>query len=516
MWTLQSIQASNYLSFKNVSYDFSQHCYIVCGEVEGEEGVISNGAGKTSFIDILPICLFGISTSGRTLKNCINYNCEESITQCNLYNIKDKTNLHVKRVINRKENRLYITVNEEIPKIVNKGGGGIDIKEGNKFIIDILNISKEDLFNHYFISKRYYTSFLNKTNTEKIHVINNLSGIYKLDELKEDLKKEYKRYNEEIVKIKIDISGLEGQLHSLDITKQQEYFEERKKKRLKELAKEIEIFIHKINTTTNEIAIIEKTLIKKKKELKKLQTQTNFSKNQYNIVNTPFDSTSFQQKINILTTNIKNIEKEKISSTLSLKNKYETISKTIIQLDSQINKLRAQYKNELIECPNCNTQFSISSKKNISTIVDEGKALNVKKVQLQKEREVIVKHLTNEEEKFNNKKVIVQKEINTLEETLQKERNKEHTIIQNVFKEYTQCNETFNIQNVNYKKEETTLSNKKYYLVLNNKSLTEFKKEKEELLRSSFDDTKLLNTINDIKNKIKKEKVALEHKKFIY
>ena len=72
-WLITRVSGKDFGSFRSFSYDFKQSLYIVRGTNEDATSgdFSSNGAGKTSFIDTIPVCLFGVSLANRKLYSCV-------------------------------------------------------------------------------------------------------------------------------------------------------------------------------------------------------------------------------------------------------------------------------------------------------------------------------------------------------------------------------------------------------------------------------------------------------------
>lgn len=213
MWTVKTVGAKNFMSFGDVAYNFENGCTIIKAENNDDEGQESNGGGKTSFIDILPICLLGQSLTGRNLKDCVNWRTEDKFftVSCELVH-SDGRNATISRKVfnNTKSAELYVTVDGEAPKGVPKKDDKLDVNPGNTWILEeLLDISKEDLLGYYLISPNYYTPYFKASAKNKVEIINRFSKANKIDQVIVDL--------EQVKSSKLMLyEGLDLQLNGLE------------------------------------------------------------------------------------------------------------------------------------------------------------------------------------------------------------------------------------------------------------------------------------------------------------
>lgn len=214
------------MSFDKVDYCFEEKCYIVKGENKDNDGQESNGGGKTSFIDIIAISLLGYSLTGRNVKNCINWHCDDSyfIVSINLENTLTQQHCEIQRKVysNTKSAELVILVNGKAPTIIPSKKGvenGVDTKAGNAYILnDILDIREQDLLNYFLISKISYQPFLSVNTDKKLEVIGRFSNTDKVEQVIVNLEKEYKTIQSCVNEIEINISKASGYIEALELS----------------------------------------------------------------------------------------------------------------------------------------------------------------------------------------------------------------------------------------------------------------------------------------------------------
>jgi DNA repair exonuclease SbcCD ATPase subunit len=184
------------MSFDNLEKDLTYGCSVIKAENFDNEGQESNGGGKSSFVDIVPVALLGQSLTGRNLKDCVNWSTEQNFFSVEVemeHPIEGNCIILRKVYSNTKSAELYITKNGKTPKEIPTKGETVDINEGNKYILsEILDISKNDLLNYYFISGDYYTSYFKASAPKKVEIINRFSKADKIDRAIEEAQKSEK------------------------------------------------------------------------------------------------------------------------------------------------------------------------------------------------------------------------------------------------------------------------------------------------------------------------------------
>jgi chaperonin cofactor prefoldin len=198
-------------------------CYVSQAENRDDSGQKSNGGGKTSLIDILPVALLGKSIAGRDVKDCVNWNSKDKsfIVFVELINVEHNLNVSVKRTVyaNSKSSELSILVNGKVPTTLPTKAGvedGVDVRAGNEYILkELLDITEEDLFNYYIICGKKYKPFLQMGVEDKTQVISRFSNTTIVDNIIEKLEKEISDGEKEDQQLKVKISGAEGYIEAM-------------------------------------------------------------------------------------------------------------------------------------------------------------------------------------------------------------------------------------------------------------------------------------------------------------
>ena len=204
---------------EDFEYNFKNGCTVVQAENRDDLAQESNGGGKSTILDIPGICLLGSSLLGKSLKDIINWDpTTESMTVG--YEMENKVTdqyVTITRKLFKKKSRseeLFITVNGECPKdLPTKRGveGAVDVKLGNKFILDLLDITKENLLNRYLISTgNDYTSFFDISSDKKMQLIQQFSNTDKIDRAIEVMGEKRKEFDEILLSVDREIGVYQG------------------------------------------------------------------------------------------------------------------------------------------------------------------------------------------------------------------------------------------------------------------------------------------------------------------
>lgn len=202
------------MAFEKVDFELQKGCLIVQGENRDDQGQESNGGGKTSFVDIVPIALMGQSLDSRNLKRCVKRDSDDKffVVSVEMSHSDGRVAKISRKVYNNTKNaELYITVNDNRPVGVPCTDDKIDVNGGNKWILEeMLGITKEDLLSYYMISAQHYKSYFKATANAKIEIINRFSNADKVDLVIDELKNEAKYAKEWVERLERDINHMKG------------------------------------------------------------------------------------------------------------------------------------------------------------------------------------------------------------------------------------------------------------------------------------------------------------------
>lgn len=216
MWKLNNIYAKNLCAFKELDYTLKQeHTTLVFGNNMDNDSQVSNGSGKSALIEAIAIGLAGETLRKIKMDEIINDAENEAIVKLELNNAELGKSLVVSRVISRKSPQA-ISV-----EIVDKDGNAENIAQAsvadyNKYVLETLGLSKDDIFSNFILSKHKYSSFLSSSDRDKKDLINRFSNGIMVDESIEALQHDMEPVAEELTQAELKVAGIKGGIDTLE------------------------------------------------------------------------------------------------------------------------------------------------------------------------------------------------------------------------------------------------------------------------------------------------------------
>jgi exonuclease SbcC len=199
MYNLHRIKINNFLSFAETEYEFEKNkTVLVQGCNKTDEGAVSNGSGKSSLQEAIYFAITGNSLKNVSKAKLIRRGEARATVELTLQT-HDKV-LHIQRTIKeRGTSELSVFLNNEETILSS-------ISDKDRFILEQLGLSADDLKAVFIISKANYTPFFSLSDTVKKEFIGKFSGIEKIEDLKDKVKEEAKKYSDKCAKIESDIN----------------------------------------------------------------------------------------------------------------------------------------------------------------------------------------------------------------------------------------------------------------------------------------------------------------------
>lgn len=216
MWKLNKIVAKNIGTFKDLEYNLNQDkTTLVFGENTDNDSQNSNGSGKSFLIEVIAIGLTGSPL--RDVKNDEVINDSEDFAEVEIFlsNTVTKESLKVFRALSRKSPQ-QIKI-----EIADANGNMRDIPQAsvndyNKCVLDIIGLSKDDLYANFILSKHKYTSFLLSSDKEKKEIINRFSNGDMVDRSLELLTQDMEPIADELRQKDNEVSQCLGKIQAVD------------------------------------------------------------------------------------------------------------------------------------------------------------------------------------------------------------------------------------------------------------------------------------------------------------
>lgn len=214
MWNLYSIKATNLCAFESFEYKLIQdHATLIFGNNMDNESQNSNGSGKSALIEAIAIALTGETLRKVNMDEIINDAHDISEIKAVLVNTVFGIRVEISRKLSRKApQEIVVTVNNEGDLEVIKQA---NVNDYNKYILDLIGLSKEDIFSNFILTARKYRSFLSSPDSTKKEIINRFSNGIIVDESIEALRKDIEPLQKQLSEAECRVSECRGRVSAL-------------------------------------------------------------------------------------------------------------------------------------------------------------------------------------------------------------------------------------------------------------------------------------------------------------
>ena len=278
MWKLKSIEAENLCAFRSLAYTLQQGVTtLIFGNNKDNDSQQSNGAGKSALLECIAVGLTGSPLRKIRSEEIINDAAEQCCITLHLANDASNEELIIARSIPRKGAstvacKLYrggelVTTDEAVQHSVDAY---------NKYILEKLGITRDELLNNFILSKYRYEDFLSSSDKEKKEIINRFSNGILVDEAIARVEEDIEPLSSEQQKIDLELAGIDGRIEMLQeqIAKEVAAGEERGRSRETRIAELEEAIASKreyIRTHKESLTRIDATIAEVDKADKELQ-----------------------------------------------------------------------------------------------------------------------------------------------------------------------------------------------------------------------------------------------------
>lgn len=269
MWKIKHIDCENFISFKSVSVDIPENvCTLIYGINLDNDKQKNNGTGKSSLVEAIAFGLTGEPLRGvDKIEEIINDHSDTAHIRLELANDFDGNKFTVDRIIYRKlpqtiECHKYDESGAEIETDKTSQPTVLDY---NRYILDEIGLTKDDLYSNFILSSSKYKSFFDASDKAKKAMINRFSGADAVDKAIEVLQKDkapiesaLTKAKEEKIAIDSKIEVIEQQMADADNKKEE--FEREKKERIAGLQDKIAGVREEIRINNGQIQKADKRL----------------------------------------------------------------------------------------------------------------------------------------------------------------------------------------------------------------------------------------------------------------
>lgn len=330
MWQPVKIEINNLMSHLDTTYYFPKYeCVLLYGVNDSDDGMDSNGAGKSTVLEGITIALTGLPSRDIRKDEFITDDEDETYIEFHLTNeIGTVNDLVIKRWFYRKKSsRIELWENGSLNKQMTS------VLEADKRIFELIGISKEDLLHFFIIGQDTNYSFLTASDTEMKKIIGRFSDTTfvsdKINNLKDKGKIKQAEYND----LDSTFNKIEGKIEAI----QEQIQDEADKKEIE--VEDVRIVNIEADIKSRKLSIIEeknniKVANKKIKEHLETLSEKRF-------------------------TEIGDVEKLNIQKNKRRKEK-RLLKSDLEEAEKQLRKFKVLMDGE-IECPKCEHHFILNS-----------------------------------------------------------------------------------------------------------------------------------------------------------
>lgn len=217
MWHLKNIRAKNLCSFLELEYSPKQGAAtLIFGNNLDSDSQNSNGSGKSALIEAVAIALTGEPLRKVNVDEIINDSQNDAVVTAVLVNNVLGEQMTINRHLSRKQPQVvqvikqygpYDTDTEEISQA--------SVLDYNKYILDQLGLTKDDIFANFILTARKYKSFLASSDKEKKELINRFSNGILVDESIEKLHEDMDPIRKELDAAEKEVATCTGRVEAL-------------------------------------------------------------------------------------------------------------------------------------------------------------------------------------------------------------------------------------------------------------------------------------------------------------
>lgn len=336
----------NFLSWESVEHSFTDEVIAITGENKTQEDQGGNGTGKSSLEQIIYYAISGNNIRGVVDKKLIRNGYEEAFASVEIYcPIRNET-LNINRTISLKHSsKLAILKNNEPVTFAT-------VNDGNKYIVDWIGISPEDLKSYFIICKEFYKSFFKSSNTEKLALISRFINFSYIDKTKDIIDSDIADLNNSKREVERSKNILEGKLEvyetdyireeSRDLEKEKQDAISSLQNQIMNLKSEIKRLESENDGDTEEKGVIEAEIGKFKGSLEQAERQLKEAES----------TESYNETLASIKETLSGLKEEEAS----WEEKSRGIDKQKLEVKRFLQKIEVNLSG-VIECPKCKHKF---------------------------------------------------------------------------------------------------------------------------------------------------------------
>lgn len=217
MWKLNKITAENICSFSNLHYVLDQGVTtLVFGKNLDNDSQGSNGSGKSALIECIATGITGSPLRKVKNEEIINDAADECSIQLEFFNdTSDEVFTILRRILRKGGSTVECRIEREGKAVTTDEAVCPGIDAYNKYILEKLGITKDELYNNFLLSRHKYQDFLSSSDKDKKEIINRFSNASLVDVAMEKVLEDKKPVDEALRKAELEVAGLDGRIEML-------------------------------------------------------------------------------------------------------------------------------------------------------------------------------------------------------------------------------------------------------------------------------------------------------------
>ncbi|WP_027317991.1 MULTISPECIES: hypothetical protein [Bacteroides] len=240
MWKLNRITTQNLCAFKELDYTLTQGVTtLIFGDNRDNESQRSNGSGKSALLECIAIGITGSPL--RKIKNeeIINDVADECYVSLEFANSSSNEVFTIERSLYRKgASGVRCVIERDGKTVTTDEAVQHSVDAYNKYILEKLGITRDELFNNFILSKHRYEDFLSSSDKEKKEIINRFSNGIVVDEAIAKITEDIAPIEKELHEVDLELAGVDGRIKMLveQIEQEENFKEERAKSKVEKIA----------------------------------------------------------------------------------------------------------------------------------------------------------------------------------------------------------------------------------------------------------------------------------------
>ena len=217
MWKLRNIEAENLCAFRHLSYAPRQGVTtLIFGDNRDNDSQQPNGAGKSALLECIAIGITGSPLRKIRAEEIINDAAGECRIGLHLTNDVSREELLISRHIPRKgASTVACTLWRDGKKVDTDEAVQPSVDAYNRYILDKLGITRDELLNNFILSKYRYEDFLSSSDREKKEIINRFSNGILVDGAIARVEEDIAPLVTEQQKVNLELAGIDGRIGML-------------------------------------------------------------------------------------------------------------------------------------------------------------------------------------------------------------------------------------------------------------------------------------------------------------